>query len=161
MSKDSGHSDTLQYRQRSATHTWAPNAELFVQNAGLNPYPDTYANRGATTADLGATTLELIRVQIATHIGPEAASNYVEMIQDIPYLSTEAFLTMLYALELSAWRWDRSALVSRREFSSKTQASSDPTDTVLLRDETHYIKTQFMKLRRSDEEGIKLEKYSW
>jgi hypothetical protein len=161
MNKSEGSNDTTHFRQRSATQTWAPNAELFVQRVGLTPFPGAYANRGATTADLDPKTLKVIHGHIATHVGAEAASNFRKMVEDIPYLSAEAFLTMLYSLEVAAWRWDRSSLLAHREFSSKARVSSGPTNTGFLRDETEYIKRQFKKLLDSEDEGIKLEQYTW
>ena len=161
MSKDLHNTGTGSFRPRTPTQTWAPNAELFVQKAGLNPFPAAYSNRGATTADLDPKTLNSIRVDVEKNIGAEAASNYVRMIEDIPYLSAEAFLTMLYTLEGSAWKWDSSYLLAHREFSSKPKELLGSRDGVALRDETQYIKSQFISLLRSGDEGVKLEKYSW
>jgi hypothetical protein len=161
MSRDSHTSGTGTFRPRTPTQTWAPNAELFVQKAGLNPFPSAYANRGATTADLDSKALNSIRLDIAKNIGADAAFNYVQMIEDIPYLSAEAFLTMLYTLETSAWKWESSYLLAHREFSSKSKELRGFRDGVALRDETQYIKSQFMSLLRSNDEGVKLEKYSW
>jgi hypothetical protein len=83
------------------------------------------------------------------------------MVQDLPYLSAQAFLTILYTLEVSSWRWDRSLLLAHEEFSSKVTTSPGVSDGLLLRDETQYIKSEFTKLLCSTEEGVKLEKYSW
>jgi hypothetical protein len=149
------------FRPRTPTQTWAPNAELFAQKAGLNPFPSAYANRGATTADLDSRALESIRLDIAENISADAAFNYVRMIEDVPYLSAEVFLTMLYTLETAAWRWDSSCLLTHSEFSSKARDSRGFRDGIALRDETQYIKSQFMSLLRSRDEGVKLEKYSW
>lgn len=161
MSRDSHNFGTGTFRPRTPTQTWAPNAELFVQKAGLNPFPSAYANRGATTADLDSRILDSIRRDIVKNISADAALNYVHMIEDIPYLSAEAFLTMLYTLETSAWKWDRSYLLAHREFSSKSKDLHGFRDGVALRDETQYIKSQFMSVLRSKDEGVKLEKYSW
>jgi hypothetical protein len=148
--------------RRRATQAWAPNAELFVQRAGLHPCPDYYADSGASTAHLNGQVLEDIRAQIRTHVGGAAAENYVRMVEDIPYLSAEAFLTMLYTLEFSSWKWEKSLLLSHREFSSRSSSSIMSTSGAAhQRDETQYIKAQFIERLSGSEQGVKLEKYSW
>lgn len=127
----------------------------------MNPFPGAYAHRGATTADLTPKMLKDIRDEIASQLGCDAANHYVQMVQDLPYLSAEAFLTILYTLEVSSWRWDRSLLLAHKEFSSKAATARGVPDGLLMRDETQYIKSEFTKLLCSTEEGVKLEKYSW
>jgi hypothetical protein len=137
------------------------NAEMFVQIAGLDPAPDAYSGRGATTADLSGATLELIHQQIGAKIGPDAAAQFVRMIEELPYLSTEAFLMMFYTLEVAGWKWEKSLLQQHAEFSSAPGNLSSSSAGQPARNETEYIRTQFVDRVSKTTSTPKYDLYSW
>lgn len=76
--------------------------------SGVDPEPSYYSGRPATLSDLNSKILEKIYRGIAENISKEAADNYLQLVDELEYLSATAFLKMIYRLEQNEWKFDYS-----------------------------------------------------
>lgn len=74
--------------------------------SGVDPEPSFYSGRPATLSDLNSKILENIYQGIAENISNEAADNYLQLVDELEYLSATAFLKMIYRLENNEWKFD-------------------------------------------------------
>lgn len=76
--------------------------------SGVHPEPSHYSGRPATLSDLNSKILDKIFRDIAENISKEAADNYLQLVDELEYLSATAFLNMIYRLEQNEWKFDYS-----------------------------------------------------
>lgn len=126
-------------------------AKHLVRNVGMSDRPSYYSGRGVTLTDLNNEKLEGIYYQIKTGYGEEAAKNFVQMVADIPVLSTTDFLLTLYRLEANNWGWDKKLLGSERGVYVDNEATAFATIMNALYkgrkvvDQTSLIRKDFLK----------------
>jgi hypothetical protein len=137
------------------------NAREIVQRKGMNPDPASYAGRGATTRDLTSTTLRRICEGIKDAFGESAATSFVSLVRAVPTLSAEAFLVALYRLEAEGWRWSPHVLRDDIEMIRISSVSAPLASSVPQRDETNYIRGEFLERIATAQATPDYDPFSW
>ena len=76
-----------------------------VHEVGMSGRPEFYSGRGAILTDLDSSLLTKIHDLIKREHGDDASKNFVEMVVNMKNLSASDFLTCLYHLESSDWKY--------------------------------------------------------
>ena len=76
-----------------------------ISKAKMSDRPEFYSGRGARYCDLNPDQLKTIYDGVKENIGDDAASAFVEMIENMDSLSATNFLNNLYALEARDWKY--------------------------------------------------------
>lgn len=101
----------------------AMNIKEIVRSSGMIADPDYYSGRGVTTSDLNLNILNELADSVEKSYGNEALEAFIQMVWNMPVLSTNAFLYNLFALERSGWKLDQIKLkVSDDNFESEAGA---------------------------------------
>ena len=123
----------------------------------MNPRPEYFSNRGATTSDLNDKILENIYKGIQNEYGDNAANQFAQMVAKIPKLSATDFLLSLYRLEGNNWNWDEKILGNEKGIYATDEGTAMGTLFAALsgmnkRDETKDIRREFLKRHKIDPE---------
>lgn len=87
--------------------------EEILSNSGIVPSPGFYAGRGATLSDLNSKKLNKVADGIKKQYGEEAHSSFVAMVWEMKILSATAFITNVYILARSGWKFNKKNITNK------------------------------------------------
>lgn len=135
------------------------NISVFIQEAGMSTRPEFYSGRGAISCDLSPLHLQKIHAAIRKTVGPDAATQFVVMVDSLPKLSATDFLLACQQFQYNDWKWDESMTPKSNGIHATDYGSGMGTIFSVMggmsrRDETASIKASLIRENRPELEAI-------